>query len=632
MKKMDLTIYASIAGTFLLHSKSVDAQLVYSDIDPDFYSNGNDIYPIDFNDDGINDIQFNFYEYTSYVYGENSIICSVAALNGGIYEQAIESMGFNINGDLSFNSDYWVFLYANNIAFPIYGDEFINNEVFIGCNFNVDGQTYYGWVRLCISSPGKLYSPVYFIRDYAYNATPGEGALTTFYAASIAENLFLEEFGETNTAADLYLSFGPACNQETVSEYRIVLTSDYVTTLPLDSIDSLDEDQFISILPNTVYDNINLSGILRDFEGNIITGGINYKAFIFSINDGILVTQNSVSVGSNPEYLNQNAAPTPSISLDYFPGDEGTITDFNVTFNYDEDTVGIGGIKLVVSPYDYLDLEDLLGLEDVYYHDVTLEDDNQYNFTLPADFYIYPDITPVFFEQYYLYVLTYPDSTNTSFISSKVNQAADLFYAPYFHLTPIIYDNYISNDSIDLIVDFPSVYFEDYLKSYNIFIAPASETIDAHNLTTDLGASKVSVTPDGNALHVTLPAHLEDYHSNPLITDSSYVCYVAMRKDSPYAYYILSDRSEQFTVANTPTPIDSVSEISFDILENSIIIYGDDSTNINVIITNITGELVYKALLTDAVTEIDINSYAPGIYLICIFTKEKTITKKFFHK
>ena len=51
MKKMDLTIYASIAGTFLLHSKSVDAQLVYTDIDPDFYSNGNDIYPIDFNDD-----------------------------------------------------------------------------------------------------------------------------------------------------------------------------------------------------------------------------------------------------------------------------------------------------------------------------------------------------------------------------------------------------------------------------------------------------------------------------------------------------------------------------------------------------------------------------------------------------
>ncbi|MBK8345896.1 MAG: hypothetical protein IPL12_22990 [Bacteroidetes bacterium] len=48
---------------------------------------------------------------------------------------------------------------------------------------------------------------------------PGEGALTTFYAASIAENLFLEEFGETNTAADLYLSLGiGVCNQETVSE------------------------------------------------------------------------------------------------------------------------------------------------------------------------------------------------------------------------------------------------------------------------------------------------------------------------------------------------------------------------------------------------------------------------------
>ncbi|MBK8345895.1 MAG: hypothetical protein IPL12_22985 [Bacteroidetes bacterium] len=47
-----------IAGTFCLFQKSVDAQLVYSDIDLDFYSNGNNIYPIDFNDDGINDIQF----------------------------------------------------------------------------------------------------------------------------------------------------------------------------------------------------------------------------------------------------------------------------------------------------------------------------------------------------------------------------------------------------------------------------------------------------------------------------------------------------------------------------------------------------------------------------------------------
>lgn len=203
--KKNLVGYSSIAAIIIASSKESNGQIIYSDLNPDVIvkpitNSWGDKYNdttvlMDLNNNGVVDfkIHINFYSYNNpqsscdsarneiVPYGQNSIMFSSSGVSSSgdtIIVAAKLDLNALIGPDTAFiNDDLWLYRqqghyisyyggYCSYSKKGVWRDAFNN---FIGVKFIEGGNTYYGWVRLA-ASDGDTYA----IRDYAYNASPGE--------------------------------------------------------------------------------------------------------------------------------------------------------------------------------------------------------------------------------------------------------------------------------------------------------------------------------------------------------------------------------------------------------------------------------------------------------------------------
>ena len=216
--------YGTMAAAVTGAVASADAQVVYTDIIPDStFNNDGDVYNLDLNNDAIIDFQINLNTnnfYTTFGSGffsntNNDVMLNPTAGNrflgsgGGPFAL---SNGSNISAAGSFGSGsatlatyYWGYSYwlststyttqttttttgggtntvTNTFTFSTpstwsgtySGGNFLGQtDKYLGLEFQILGQTHYGWARLTVSGSADSFT----IKDYAYDATPATAIL-----------------------------------------------------------------------------------------------------------------------------------------------------------------------------------------------------------------------------------------------------------------------------------------------------------------------------------------------------------------------------------------------------------------------------------------------------------------------
>ena len=175
-----LNAYAAAAGTIAL-AGAADAQIVYTDINPDTIVHDSLIYVLDFDNNGQPELQFNTGASSSAYFATVEVLGNASnAIIGSLYAAAYPFPTAMNNGDsISFTNTGWQNQGVNNGVQNlgvVYGSStYANwvgvNDKYLGVRFSIGANTHYGWVRLSVSASVANIT----IKDYAYQTLPGVG-------------------------------------------------------------------------------------------------------------------------------------------------------------------------------------------------------------------------------------------------------------------------------------------------------------------------------------------------------------------------------------------------------------------------------------------------------------------------
>ena len=179
--------YAALATGITAVSGATNAQVQYTDINPDYLVSGNgSSYALDLNNDNVVDFEFvTISSSTSITYSNFPINVQ---FDLGLVYPAASSNSWMANSNSSdttianipagssiapsnlFSGGSAVL--GGMINFGILGSypygNFLAQEGFLGVKFQASGNTHYGWIRVEVTADGKTLS----VKDYAYDATP----------------------------------------------------------------------------------------------------------------------------------------------------------------------------------------------------------------------------------------------------------------------------------------------------------------------------------------------------------------------------------------------------------------------------------------------------------------------------
>jgi hypothetical protein len=179
-----LNVYAAAAGTLAV-AGAANAQVVYTDINPDTVLHDSLFYNLNMDNAGLPEFRFETIEYQL-----SSGVANIAAVGpisnannailGSLYSSSIPVPFSMNNGDsISGTNANWQDQTVNGGAqylAGVYGSYSIGNWIgvndkYMGVRFRIGTNTHYGWVRLSVSAGADTIT----IKDYAYQTLPGVG-------------------------------------------------------------------------------------------------------------------------------------------------------------------------------------------------------------------------------------------------------------------------------------------------------------------------------------------------------------------------------------------------------------------------------------------------------------------------
>lgn len=313
--KKRLKAYSMTAGAIAAGATSVNAQIDYTDLDPDAVAGGTDTVYLDLNNDGTDDFVFiaNAGTYGSgafNVYQNFAIALNDNAINGSatssyLYPYAVP-MNDVIDGNLTFNGgsnfqtlgwDYFA-AGATSAAYTYGNIRVGSGDVYIGLSLDAAGNTHYGWARVSLDLGGTL-----TLKDYAYEQTAclgiEAGATTgglTPTAAPSASNIAGTDNGNTGTGTDLNFSFDVAASEDGVSEYRTFAVK-AGSAFDIAAAQAVAAGSYVSSAPSG-------SSITGDFDGTTDSDGdaiaiyTDYDIYVLSMNDCANAQSDALAVSS----------------------------------------------------------------------------------------------------------------------------------------------------------------------------------------------------------------------------------------------------------------------------------------------------------------------------------------------
>lgn len=206
----NLEHYALLSGAFLAIGSNADAQIVYTDIDPDLYTDGS-FQSLDIDVDGIADFGFYMYFYTSWFDVQYSMVYMQALHSGAAIENAAyawwipstgaialdagAAIGSAGNFDMPPGEDLALLaaLKSYNPGFSCSSSSFSPHDQlffgfpgvgdkYVGIRLGEPGNYHYGWIRLsvpyhivCTVPMGQSFELI--AHDYALNLTANASIL-----------------------------------------------------------------------------------------------------------------------------------------------------------------------------------------------------------------------------------------------------------------------------------------------------------------------------------------------------------------------------------------------------------------------------------------------------------------------
>jgi hypothetical protein len=188
-----LAKYSAAAASVTAMTGTANAQIIYTDINPDISVVDSGFYLVDFNLDNVWDVGLAAQRYvsstssvglimaqgnTSNSASSNGIMFttgSIPSSSGGTntyYAAVALDNGENIgaSGNFASSSAFLAFdVMSSGLSFA--GGQFLNTtDKYVGARFEISGLIHYGWIRLDCDATGSQFT----IKDYAYNLTPNE--------------------------------------------------------------------------------------------------------------------------------------------------------------------------------------------------------------------------------------------------------------------------------------------------------------------------------------------------------------------------------------------------------------------------------------------------------------------------
>lgn len=640
-KLKKLSFYSASAITFLVLKESGNAQVVYKNIDPDIDIGDLNYFHLDFNEDGIIDLEIDIntfidghYDTTYYgdyefdkTYSRNqfSINNFDAVINNPLLPAQFGAEPLSEGVVIGPASDWNI---SNSIDLVNFRSEFNNFEFdysnwlsednYLGIRFLIDGNFHYGWVRLSFSN-NDSYQPNrhhLFIHDYAYEISPNIPIIIDKPSASMAKNLVLFDVGETNTASDLKLTFTKAFDESKVKEYKIFLYDIYEEEMPtIEELENYTDLYSITVLPNGADQTIHFNPSDFDISGNTITDNITYKAIILSVPDGINVQSSDISLVSNSVSIEQYYAPNVNFLTLSQTDTTCNLSDFEVSFTTEDINTGIGEFRVFITNTDYFG--SIKDLSSDYYLTVYPNPEHSYNIKIPNDLKIYEDIVPILFQNYEARVITMPDNEYTSFARITESYGTNLV-CTVIEMNPIVVDDRNNGGSEDIRVIFNGYSPDDLIDYYKVAVVKKSSlakfTIEkAKSLT---GATYQKVLPGQNNYDFHLKEFLKDSDYDLIVPGIDYVVVICLVGD--YNGMTISKPS-------TTVRLDSFDRTSM-IFNNNLLYITEgvfEKSYLN--IYNVLGQVVLQQDILYGELEIDLNFLTKGMYFV---TLENPIDRK----
>jgi hypothetical protein len=208
--------------TAMMFSASANAQIVYTDVNPDFTVAGSNSYYLDLNYDGTSDYMI---LRVNGVCGFNcsSNWISDSVLNGNAAAGSTDPLAMNFGNTIS-SGIGWSgsgILYRLNTLNSVpptnttSGNWSPGNEHYLGLKLIVGSSTYYGWVRMQTASSPLFGNVSCTIKDYAYNSIPNQPILAGQTATTgITENSFASSINLFPNPADNHLTIDLGSNNK----------------------------------------------------------------------------------------------------------------------------------------------------------------------------------------------------------------------------------------------------------------------------------------------------------------------------------------------------------------------------------------------------------------------------------
>ena len=519
----------------LIKGFGVSAQVVYSDINPDiiyhYSSNTTVTYNFDINNDAVPDLQFVIYNYygdfTAHVLPvNNSAIVSstnyVDTLNvhdtigpSCIWSTAGEQLGESFGG----SSGLWCS---------------VNNK-FIGVRLISGQDTLYAWVRMDVACD---YGMMITVKDMAYDTISNQPIIAGSGIPSVAENVIASDVGNNKNGSDLKVSFDRAIDESKVGEYRvIVVKASDAAGFTLDSARNVAPGNYTSVIPNGQNIADTLPSNANDRNGAPVAEFIAYKVFVLSIADGIISTQNYLSLPSDSIVLTSPATAVTNLK-DSMSFQGNNIYRVKVSFNkiQDESTISAYRIIFVKSTSaGSFNKDSASSLPTAAYYSIPPAGTNiLINFSSDT-LHDYSSGIISHAYSYKIFVLSVADGVHANVDALSAPSSAFLMSSPTVPILGLQAIDFTDSGSpSDMQILFDSIHNESTIAGYRLIGVKLAEcdsfNIDTANLVQT--GNYIPVNCSGTNINMFLPVSAKDKDGDPIVQNTPYRFYVLTMADN----------------------------------------------------------------------------------------------------
>lgn len=522
---------------FLISKTNSFAQVIYTDPEPDIVFsmsfNNTVYYNFDVNNDSVSDFTFrissSWMSVNSSIQSQNN----TAFVFAGTYADTL-----NVNDTIgpSCNWSSSNLSLAGAYGSAVNGFWANKNNKFLGLRLVLNSDTSYAWVRLKIVTGGGGLKIT--IKDYAYNTQPNEILTAGSLILPEVENLTISDANNNKNGSDIKVSFEKAVDELKVSSYRVIIVNEMnAAAFNLDSAQQVATGNYFEFLPNGSDFSDTLFSDMRDNNGNLIQEFIPYKAFVLTMADGVLATQNVLSMPSNALMLSSPTMATTNIlATDTFSGNE--IYKINVSFNKiaDESTLSEYRMFFVNTSFSTTFNVDSAGvvLPGGYYSVIPTGNNISVDFSSDTLNDISTN-TIAHGEDYKVYVLSVADGVNANVNALSPPSNSVVLSTPAQAATNVLAEDVSEHGNAgDIRITFNKIPDESGILAYHIIVVKLADcsTFNLDSANAVSFGSFYTVNCTGTDINLLLPLSMPDKDGNAIENNTPYRFYVLSKSDS----------------------------------------------------------------------------------------------------